>query len=52
VTVNELIIGVNIALDILPVSACRAMDVNGDGAVAVNELIQGVSNALEGCGGG
>jgi hypothetical protein len=52
VTVNELIVGVNIALETLPVDECAALDVNGDGAVTVNELVQGVNNALQDCGGG
>ncbi len=30
---------------------CTALDVNGDGAVTVNELVQGVNNALQDCGG-
>ena len=50
-TVNELIVGVNIALETLPVDECTALDVNADGAVTVNELVQGVTNALEGCQG-
>ena len=50
-TVNELIVGVNIALETLPVDECTALDVNDDGAVTVNELVQGVNNALEDCGG-
>ena len=49
VTVNELIVGVNIALGSQPASACPAFDVNGDGMVTIPELIQGVNNALEGC---
>jgi len=52
VTVNELIVGVNIALETLPVEECAALDVNDDGAVTVNELVQGVNNALQDCGGG
>ncbi|MDX2169150.1 MAG: hypothetical protein SF182_18925 [Deltaproteobacteria bacterium] len=49
VTVNELITGVNIALDQASLSACPSFDSSGDGAVAVNELISAVSNALNGC---
>jgi len=40
VSINELIIGVNIALGAQAISACAAMDSNGDGAVTVNELIR------------
>jgi hypothetical protein len=49
VAINELIIGVNIALGSQPVTACESFDVNGDGMVTINELIQGVNNALNGC---
>jgi hypothetical protein len=49
VAINELIIGVNIALGSQPASACPSFDVNGDGMVTINELIQGVNNALNGC---
>lgn len=50
VLVNELIIGVNIALGLAPLSQCEAFDANGDGNVGINELILGVNNALNGCG--
>ena len=49
VAINELIIGVNIALDSQPVSACPSFDVSDDGMVTINELILGVNNALNGC---
>jgi DNA-binding beta-propeller fold protein YncE len=49
VSVNELIIGVNIALGNQSVSACRAFDPNGDGQVVVTELIRAVGFALNGC---
>jgi hypothetical protein len=52
VTVNELIIGVNIALGNQEVSACEAFDSDGDGRVTVSELVQGVNNALRGCSSG
>lgn len=50
VTINELVIGVNIALGALPITECLAFDRNGNGQVTVEELIAGVSNALQGCG--
>ncbi|MGD9764126.1 MAG: hypothetical protein AB7V27_10465 [Candidatus Binatia bacterium] len=50
VSVNELVTGVNIALGVSGVSACRTMDQNGNERVEVNELIAAVSNALLGCG--
>ena len=49
VTVNELIIMVNIALGTSPVSVCPAGDPNNDGQVTVNEIVAGVNNSLNGC---
>jgi hypothetical protein len=49
VAINELIIGVNIALEAQAVSACPSFDVNSDGSVAINELISAVNAALNGC---
>jgi hypothetical protein len=48
VTINELILGVNIALGVAPVSACEAF-ANNQGVVDIAQLIKGVNNALEGC---
>jgi len=49
VAINELIVGVNIALGSSPVSACPSFDGNSDGEVAINELIAAVNVALNGC---
>jgi hypothetical protein len=49
VAINELIVGVGIALGSDAVTACSAFDQNGDGTVAVAELVGGVNNALDGC---
>jgi hypothetical protein len=49
VTVDELLLGVNIALENLPLSACPTFDQDATGAVEVYELIAAVSNALNGC---
>lgn len=51
VIVNELIQGVNIALDRADVTSCPSFDLDGDGQVNVNELIAGVNSALNGCTG-
>lgn len=49
VTVNELIIGVNIVLGTANLSSCPAFDTNGDGNVGIPELIQAVNAASNGC---
>lgn len=49
VRVNELVSGVNIALDRAELSTCLSFDTNNNGAVAVNELVTGVNNLLRGC---
>lgn len=51
VAINEVVTGVNIGLEALPLSACTAFDPNGNGVVAVNEIVQGVNNGLSGCPG-
>ncbi len=50
VTVDELLIGVNIALGGAPLSACEGADFNGDDQVTIDELVIAVSRALNGCG--
>ncbi|HVM96865.1 MAG TPA: hypothetical protein VMT89_10775 [Candidatus Acidoferrales bacterium] len=52
VTVDELIVGVNIALGSAQVAQCSAMDANADGDVTIDELITAVSHALNGCAAG
>ncbi|MBI3782337.1 MAG: hypothetical protein HY270_02935 [Deltaproteobacteria bacterium] len=49
VTVDELVLGVNIALGNALLSDCAAMDGNGDGEVTVDELIVAVSMAISSC---
>ena len=49
VTVQELVKGVNIALGTQPLADCPAVDANGDDHVTVNELLQAVRAALDGC---
>ena len=48
VSISNLILGVNIALDSQPVSACEAF-ANAEHQVTISQLIQGVNNALAGC---
>ncbi|HSP99728.1 MAG TPA: hypothetical protein VL049_21105 [Candidatus Dormibacteraeota bacterium] len=48
-TVDEVIRGVNIALDNFPLTECPAADANGDGAVTIGELIEAVRDVINGC---
>jgi hypothetical protein len=49
VTVDELVVGVNIALDRATVERCASLDANDDGHVMVNEIITAVNALLGGC---
>jgi hypothetical protein len=49
VSINELLLGVNILIGSTPLAQCAAMDTNDDGSVAINELIQAVNVALGSC---
>jgi hypothetical protein len=49
VRVNELVSGVNIALETLLFEACPSFDTNDDGAVEVGEIIAAIGAALRGC---
>lgn len=49
VTVDEIIVGVNIALGSTPADECMAIDGNLDRQVTVDEIITAVSAALTGC---
>jgi hypothetical protein len=49
VTIDEIMIGIDIALGEMDVGVCEDLDVNKDGQVTVNELTQAVSVALHGC---
>jgi hypothetical protein len=51
VTVDELVLGVNISLERQAIELCRPFDPGDNGRVEVNELVQGVNNSLEGCPG-
>src|SRR6266849_417588 len=50
VTVDELVTGINIALDRLPLDRCASIDPGGDHTVDVAEVVAAVNNALAGCG--
>ncbi len=49
VTVDELVIAVNIALGSAGADTCTPVDVDGDGAVTIDELVGAVKAALAGC---
>jgi hypothetical protein len=50
VNVNELVAMVDVALGKTEVSTCRLGDVNGDGEIGVDEILEAVNNTLYGCG--
>lgn len=49
VTVNELVLGVNIALGLTGPGVCPAFDSDASGTVSISELIAAVNAALNGC---
>ncbi len=49
VTINELLLGVNIALGNAVIGNCSKLDRNGDSQVTVDELLVAVNEALNGC---
>jgi hypothetical protein len=49
VAVNELVRGVNIALETLSIGACPQFDIDGNGRVEIGEIIAAVGAALRGC---
>lgn len=49
VTINELILGVNIALGYTDITRCPSFDRGGDGMVTIDDLIAAVNAALNGC---
>jgi len=49
VTVDDLVIGVGIALGAGPIDGCPAFDHNGDRIVTIDEVVAAVLRALEGC---
>jgi cysteine-rich repeat protein len=49
VTVSELVRGSRINLGRDPVTVCPAFDIDGDGAVGINEIVAAVNALLDGC---
>src|SRR6185295_14964905 len=50
VTVEELVLGVNMTLGAVPPTRCPDLDPGGNGTVTIDELIAAVNNVLTGCG--
>ncbi len=49
VTVDELLIGIEIALGDAQLDACPPFDLNRDGSVTIDEILSAVEAALNGC---
>lgn len=49
VSIDELLLVVNIALGNAPASGCLMADMDGGGTVTIDELLTAVSHALGGC---
>lgn len=49
VSVDELVLTVDIALEILPLDRCEAADDNQDGSVTIDEVVFAVTSSLFGC---
>jgi uncharacterized protein len=49
VTVDDLLVMVNVSLDAAAVASCPAGDENGDGDVTIDELVTAVNHLLVGC---
>ena len=49
VSINELVLGVNISLGSAQISRCTGFDRNSSGAVEVSELVAAVNASLKGC---
>ncbi|MGD9765682.1 MAG: choice-of-anchor Q domain-containing protein [Candidatus Binatia bacterium] len=49
VTVDEIVLMINIALNLLPASACLSGDADQSGTITVDEIITAIDNALNGC---
>lgn len=49
VTVDEIIVMVNVALETAQLTSCPSGDENGDGRITVDEIIAAVNNLLSGC---
>jgi cysteine-rich repeat protein len=49
VGINELVLAVNIALDLQPLTQCPAADLDAGGSVSIDELVTAINRSLGGC---
>jgi hypothetical protein len=49
VELTEMVLGVNMALGVQSMQACAAFDADKDGAVGIDELVEGVASGIDGC---
>jgi hypothetical protein len=49
VTIDEILRGVGIVQGVVQLTECPAFDADGNGNVAVNEVVLAVNHALGGC---
>ncbi len=49
VTVEEVVVAVSMALGILPLDRCSAVDADRGGSITVDEVVGAIGNALHGC---
>lgn len=50
VTVDEIVLGIALALGSADPGECAAIDASGDGIVTVDEIVRAIQSALNGCG--
>lgn len=48
-TIDEILRLVNVALGLRPLADCPVGDSDGDGSIAINDIIAAVGHALNGC---
>lgn len=49
VTVDELVVGVNVGLGRQPLADCTELDGNGDGLIAIDDIVSAVRDTLDAC---
>jgi hypothetical protein len=49
VSVDELVLGVDIALGLAPLTDCPRLDANDDGEAGIDDVVAAVGSAIDGC---